>query len=748
MTAKTLNLNQSTLNGTNKKRAVLLPYGCGITRFSCVLPLCITRVFPVYYMRIFICSDTFLHSLEVPEILHSLELACLRCFLTGSGYIVSWCVGHLVGLAEAAAYGEQYKKWSYDSLPILPQEWKYTVASDKEKQFKTLKELMHRADVSEVVNACDAGREGELIFRFVYEMAGCKKPMRRLWISSMEDSAIKEGFSRLKNGEEYDALFASALCRAKADWLIGINATRLFSVLYNHTLNVGRVQTPTLKMLVDRDAAITTFKKEKYYHVRLALSGAEAASERISDKAEADALKTTCEASKAVCTSLVKEKKTAAPPKLFDLTSLQREANRLFGYTAKQTLDLAQALYEKRLLTYPRTDSSYLTDDMGDTAAGIIKLLCGKFPFMAGKDFTPELGKVLNSKKVSDHHAIIPTMELAKTDLAALPESERNILTLAGARLLMATAAPHTFEAVTAVFECDGQSFTARGKTILCEGWKEIDRKYRAALKNKPETDDADSDTEKTLPPFTEGQTFENPAATVTEHDTTPPKPHNEASLLSAMERAGSEDTDPDAERKGLGTPATRAAVIEKLVKGGFVERKGKQLLPTKDGINLVCVLPDTLTSPQLTAEWENNLTQIAKGKADPAAFMEGIEDMARELVKTYPFLSEADKGRFKEEKPELGKCPRCGSPVYEGKKNYYCSNRECSFTMWKNDRFFEERKVTFTPKIAAALLKSGKVNVKKLYSPKTGKTYDGTIVLADTGGKYVNYRIELPKKK
>ena len=449
-------------------------------------------------------------------------------FLIGSGYIVSWCVGHLVGLSEAAAYGEPYKKWSYVSLPILPQEWKYTVAADKEKQFKTLKELMHRADVSEVVNACDAGREGELIFRFVYEMADCKKPMRRLWISSMEEAAIKEGFAHLKNGGDYDTLFASALCRAKADWLIGINATRLFSVLYNHTLNVGRVQTPTLKMLVDRDTAITTFKKEKYYHVRLALSSAEAASEKLSDRSEADKLKAACEASRAVCTSLVKEKKTAAPPKLFDLTSLQREANRLFGYTAKQTLDLAQALYEKRLLTYPRTDSSYLTDDMGDTAAGIIKLLCEKFSFMTGAEFTPELGKVLNSKKVSDHHAIIPTMELAKTDLAALPESERNILTLAGTRLIMATAAPHTFEAVTAVFECAGQSFTARGKTVLSDGWKELDRRYRAALKNKPETDDADSGTEKSLPPFTEGQTFENPTATVTEHDTTPPKPHND----------------------------------------------------------------------------------------------------------------------------------------------------------------------------------------------------------------------------
>ena len=668
-------------------------------------------------------------------------------FLTGSGYIVSWCVGHLVGLAEAAAYGEQYKKWSYDSLPILPQEWKYTVSADKEKQFKTLKELMHRADVSEVVNACDAGREGELIFRFVYEMAGCKKPMRRLWISSMEDSAIKEGFSCLKNGRDYDPLFASALCRAKADWLIGINATRLFSVLYNHTLNVGRVQTPTLKMLVDRDAAITTFKKEKYYHVRLALSGAEAASERISNKAEADALKTTCEASRAVCTSLVKEKKTAAPPKLFDLTSLQREANRLFGYTAKQTLDLAQALYEKRLLTYPRTDSAFLTDDMGETATGIIKVLCEKLSFMEGADFSPEIAKVLNSKKVSDHHAIIPTMELAKADLTALPESERNILTLAGARLLMATAEPHVYEAVTAVFSCADHEFTAKGKAVIAAGWKEIERLYRATLKKKPDSDD-ENELVLDVPDFSEGQTFENPAAKVTEHATTPPKPHNEASLLSAMERAGNEDTDPDAERRGLGTPATRAAVIEKLVKGGFVERKGKQLFPTKDGTNLVCVLPDSLTSPQLTAAWENNLTQIAKGNADPDTFMQGIETMAQELVKTYASVLGEKQELFKTEKTELGKCPRCKSPVYEGKKNYYCSNKECSFAMWKNDRFFEEWKTVFTPKIAAALLKSGKATVKKLYSPKTGKTYDGTVLLADTGGKYVNYKVTISKDK
>ena len=670
-------------------------------------------------------------------------------YIEGNGYLISWCIGHLVQLSEAAAYGEQYKKWSYDSLPILPQEWQYTVAADKGKQFKILKDLMHRADVSEVVNACDAGREGELIFRFVYHQAGCKKPFTRLWISSMENEAIRSGFDNLKDGREYDALYHSALCRAKADWLIGINATRLFSCLYGKTLNVGRVQTPTLKMLVDRDAAITGFQKETYYHVRLTLPGAEAASAKICAADEASRLKAACEASAAVCTSLVKEKKTIAPPKLFDLTSLQREANRIYGYTAKQTLDLAQALYEKKLLTYPRTDSAFLTDDMGETATGIIKVLCEKLSFMEGADFSPEIAKVLNSKKVSDHHAIIPTMELAKADLTALPESERNILTLAGARLLMACAEPHIFEAVTAFFSCAGQEFTAKGKTMLAEGWKGLERRFMATLKKKADTeDDEENALSLDVPPFAEGQTFDNPQAAVTEHFTTPPKPHNEASLLSAMERAGNEETDPDAERRGLGTPATRAAIIEKLVKGGFVERKGKQLIPTKSGIELVCVLPEVLTSPQLTADWENNLTQIAKGNADPDSFMTGIETMTRELVSTYPFLSDKEKERFKEEKPVIGKCPRCGANIYEGRKNYYCANRDCAFTMWKNDRFFEERKVTFSPKIAAALLKDGKAKVKKLYSPKTGKTYDGTILLADTGGKYVNYRIAIQRDR
>ena len=666
-------------------------------------------------------------------------------YFEGGGYLVSWCIGHLISLADAATYNEQFRKWKYDDLPIVPQEWQFIVASGKEQQFSILKDLMHRSDVTEIINACDSGREGELIFRFVYEQANCKKPFSRLWISSMEESAIREGFSNLKDGRGYDNLYQSALCRAKADWLIGINATRLFSILYHKTLNVGRVQTPTLTMLVNRDYAISSFKKEKDHVVRLDVGGVAALSERQDDEAAARQMKAACEKSQAVCTSLKKEKKTVAPPKLFDLTALQREANRLYGFTAKQTLDYAQALYEKRLLTYPRTDSKYITSDMQDSTKELITGLCSLLPFMRDVKLQADLARICDNSKVTDHHAILPTAEFVKTGFSSLAESEKKLMTLVCAKLLCAVAAPYEYEAVTAVFSCAGTDFTARGKTVLAEGWKELERRYRATLKDKPEAEDGENEG-VTLPELSEGQNFPNPAAKVTEHTTTPPKPHSEASLLSAMERAGNGDTDPDAERRGLGTPATRAAVIEKLVKGGFAERKGKQLIPTQNGAALISVLPDMLTSPQLTAEWENNLTQIAKGAADPGEFLSGIEAMARELVQTHAAALDGKKDLFREEKPSVGKCPRCGSPVHEGKKNYYCSNKECAFVMWKNDRFFEERKTAFSAKIAAALLKSGKVNVKKLYSPKTGKTYDGTIVLADTGGKYVNYRIEVQK--
>ena len=660
------------------------------------------------------------------------------CF-EGNGYLVSWCVGHLVSPLDAAGYDPGYKKWRYDDLPILPEPFRYVLVKDKEDAFQNLKRLMDREDVTELVNACDAGREGELIFRLVYEMAGCTKPFSRLWISSMEDAAIREGFGDLRPGAEYDPLYQSALCRQKADWLIGINATRLFSVLYHRTLNVGRVQTPTLAMLVDRDSKITMFRKEKYLHVRLALDGAEAVSERITSPEEAEALRAACAGAEAVCASVTREQKKEAPPRLYDLTTLQREANRVFGYTAKQTLDYAQSLYEKKLLTYPRTDSRFLTADMADTASVVLHLVAQVPPFDGCAEFFPDVSLLVNDEKVSDHHAIIPTVELEKADSSELPVGERNILLLVCCKLLCAAAEPYVYEAVTAIFDCAGQTFTAKGRHILSEGWREIDRIFRTSLKDKPE----DEEEPAPLPDFTEGQTFDRVEAAVTEHFTTPPKAYTEDTLLAAMENAGKEDIPEDVERRGLGTTATRAAILEKLVEAGFVERKGKSLIPTKAGINLVTILPDTLTSPMLTAEWEQKLAAIARGEADPAAFMAGISEMTRDLVKTYSHISEEGQKLFAPEREAVGLCPRCGKPVYEGRKNFYCSDRACQFVMWKNDRFFEQRGKVFTSKIAAALLKDGKAKVKGLRSLRTGKPYDGTIVLADTGGKYVNYRIE-----
>ena len=657
----------------------------------------------------------------------------------GGGYLVSWCIGHLVSFAEAGQYDEKYCKWRYEDLPILPQPWQFIVPDEKKQQFEIVRSLLNRPDVDSVTAATDAGREGELIFRFVYQMAGCTKPVKRLWISSMEDAAIREGFANLRPDSDYDALYQSALCRAKADWLVGINATRLFSVLYHKTLTVGRVQTPTLKMLVDRDAKILRFQKERYYTVGIQSGSLKADSGHIASMDEANTLKSTCAGTSAICTSIKRERKAEQPPKLYDLTTLQREANRLFGFTAKQTLDYAQQLYEKKLLTYPRTDSQYLTEDMGQTAQHLVSDLLWLLPFAQGLDLPPDVDRVLNSKKVSDHHAILPTAEFAKQGFTGLAESECMLMNLVCSKLFCAVAAPHEYETVTAVLSCAGNEFTAKGKTVLVPGWKEIDQRFRSTLKA-----DGEEETEamNTLPELVEGQTF-SVTADILEHFTSPPKAYTEDTLLSAMERAGAEDMPEEAERKGLGTPATRAAILEKLVQMGFVQRKGKQLVPTKDGINLAVVLPESLTSPALTAEWENRLTEIAKGSADPDEFMAEIKAQVRQLVKTYSCISSDKQNLFQSERVIIGKCPRCGENVYEGKKNFYCGNRGCQFVMWKNDRFFEQRKKAFTPKIAAALLKNGKAKIKGLYSEKTGKTYDATVLLADTGGKYVNYRVE-----
>ena len=665
------------------------------------------------------------------------------CF-EGNGLIVSWCVGHLMSPMDAAGYNPAYKKWKYDDLPILPESFRYVLAKGKEDAFQNLKRLMERPDVTELVNACDAGREGELIFRLVYEAAGCSKPFSRLWISSMEDSAIREGFAELRPGGDYDPLYQSALCRQKADWLIGINASRLFSVLYHRTLNVGRVQTPTLAMLVDRDSRITLFRKEKYHHVRLALDGAEAVSEKIAAPEEAETLRAACAGASASCTSVTHEKKKEAPPKLYDLTTLQREANRVFGYTAKQTLDYAQSLYEKKLLTYPRTDSRYLTGDMAETASVVLHLSARVPPFDACPDFFPDVAALVNDRKVSDHHAIIPTLELEKADLSELTVGERNTLLLVCRELLCAAAEPYMYEAVTAAFDCGGHTFTAKGRHILSEGWREIDRIFRASLKEQPE-DEAEPIA---LPDFTEGQTFDQVDASVTEHFTAPPKAYTEDTLLAAMETAGKEDMPEDTERKGLGTPATRAAILEKLVAAGFAERKGKSLIPTKAGINLVTILPDTLTSPMLTAEWEQKLTAIARGEGDPAAFMAGISEMTREMVKTYSHISEEGHKLFAPERETVGLCPRCGKPVYEGKKNFYCSDRSCRFVLWKDDRFWTSRKKELTRKMAADLLKKGRTSVRRMWSEKKGAAYDAVVVLDHTGEKYVRFKLEFPKRK
>ncbi len=665
------------------------------------------------------------------------------CF-EGNGLIVSWCVGHLVSPMDAAGYDPSYKKWRYDDLPILPEPFRYVLAQGKEDAFQNLKRLMERPDVTELVNACDAGREGELIFRLVYEAAGCTKPFSRLWISSMEDAAIREGFADLRPGAEYDPLYQSALCRQKADWLIGINATRLFSVLYHRTLNVGRVQTPTLAMLVDRDWKIGSFKKEKYHHVRLTLEGAEAVSEKIAAPEEAEALRAACAGAAATCTTVSREQKKENPPKLYDLTTLQREANRLFGYTAKQTLDYAQALYEKKLLTYPRTDSRYLTGDMAETASVVLHLAARVSPFDACPVFFPDVSLLVNDGKVSDHHAIIPTLELEKADLSTLPVGERNLLLLVCRELLCAAAEPFVYEAVTATFDCGGHTFTAKGRHVLAQGWRGIDRLFRATLKEQPE-DEAEPPA---LPDFAEGQTFQGVAATVTEHFTAPPKAYTEDTLLSAMESAGKEEMPEDAERKGLGTPATRAAIIEKLVAAGFVERKGKSLIPTKAGVNLVTVLPEPLTSPMLTAEWEQKLTAIARGEGDPTLFLAGITDMAKELVSTYSHISEEGQKLFAPERETVGLCPRCGKPVYEGKKNFACSDRSCGFVLWKDDRFWTSRRKELTKKMAADLMKKGRTSVKGMWSEKKGATYDAVVVLDDTGEKYIRFKLEFPNKR
>ena len=662
-------------------------------------------------------------------------------YLEGNNYIVSWCVGHLVGLADASSYDERFAKWRYSDLPIVPEEWLFEVPKDKQKQFKVLRDLMRDKRVTELVCATDAGREGELIFRLVYKKAGCTKPFKRLWISSLEDSAIREGFAHLRDSGEYDRLYEAALARSKADWIVGINGTRLFSTLYHKKLVVGRVQTPTLAMLVEREGKITTFHKEKYFNVHISKDSLTADMEKVKTEDEAKAIAAACNKKQAVVSSLKKETKTVNPPKLYDLTTLQRESNRYYGFTAQQTLDLVQSLYEKKLLTYPRTDSQFITEDMESTSRQAIGIVSRKLPLFEGITHEPDIGRITNNAKVTDHHAIIPTVQFEKQDLAELPESEQKIIRLIAMRLLSATGEKHIYDETSVTLTCEGYEFKAKGKTVVQDGWKSVERCFKETLKSKEK-----DEPERSLPSLNEKDILSSVVSSFTEHYTSPPKPYTEDTLLSAMETAGNDAFDDDTEKKGLGTPATRAGIIEKLVKGGFVERKGKSLVPTKDGNNLVCVLPEQITSPSMTAEWENTLMQIERGNADAGKFLSGIVGMTSELVKAYPFLSDAEANRFDTGRESIGKCPRCGSPVYVGKGNYYCSNKDCSFCMWEDNKFFSSKKKKLTKKIAAELLDKGWCRVTGLYTPKRPQLYDAVIRLDDTGGKYVSFKMEFDR--
>lgn len=643
-------------------------------------------------------------------------------YLEGNGYLVSWCYGHLAGLSDAESYDSRYKKWRKEDLPILPSPFRFCVSGDKKKQFSLLRELMRRPDVTEIVNACDAGREGELIFRTVYDLAGCSKPMKRLWISSMEDDAIREGFESLLPGEDLNGLYESALCRAKADWLVGINATRFFSLTYGTKLNIGRVMSPTLALLVQRESEITAFVPESYYTVNLDFPEFTAVSEKFMKKDDAVSLESLCQKKEAVVSNIQHWEKSEKAPALYDLTTLQRDANRLLGYTAQQTLDYLQSLYEKKLCTYPRTDSRYLTDDMESSVQPIALCAAGIYGVSAPGEILAE--RVCNSRKVSDHHAILPTLHAGEQPIATLPTGEREILKLISRQVLMAVSEDYRYKEAEVTIFCGGASFKATMKTLREIGWKKYLQK---------------AVQQKWFSGLEVGQVLNPSKVSIQEGKTQPPHHFTEDTLLSAMETAGAKEMPDDAERRGLGTPATRAGILEKLVSTGMVERKKAKkqvnLLPTALGSSLITVLPEQLQSPLLTAEWEQKLSRIQRGELEPEEFLEGITGMLSELIAGYRPVSGADI-LFPSKEKTIGVCPRCGKPVIERSKGFFCTNRDCTFVLWKDSRFFTLKQKALDRKTAQSLLETGRASLKGCISPRTGKSYDASVVLEDDGNR------------
>ena len=667
-------------------------------------------------------------------------------YLEGESCIVSWCLGHLAEYAQPEEYEPKYEKWQFDDLPILPEAWKLKVSKDKKKQFDVLKGLMNRSDVEYLVNGCDAGREGELIFQRVYVLAGCRKPVKRLWISSMEDAAIQKGFQTMKSEEEYKNLCMAAVCRAQADWLIGMNGTRAYTTRYFKRLVVGRVQTPTLAMLAERQERIEHFQKEAFYKVALTDGKLTVVSENIANEEAAELLAALCNGSTAVVTQMKKERKKSFPPKLYDLTSLQREANRYFGYTAKRTLDMLQELYEEKLVTYPRTDSQFVTEDMKDSVEELVEKMPVLLSFVDYGQLGHGIKRVINNAKVSDHHAILPTKEVVEKGIADLPADKKNLMMLICQQLVQATGEEYLYEQTDITVKCQEHDFKSRGKIPVQMGFKEVEKAFKQLCVKAEPVEEKEKET--SIPAgYEEGMRLFPVKAEKTTHYTSPPKPFNEDTLLAAMETAGNKEFDSETEKKGLGTPATRASIIEKLVSSGYAQRKGKQILPSTEGKELVKVMPEYLKSAVMTAEWENRLLMMEKGQITDTQFMGEITSLVRKILEVCREIPEEERRRFQTAREVIGKCPVCGCDVFEGKQNFYCSNRQCDFALWKENRFLGSMEKNLDKKMARELLDKACTHVKGLYSKKKDMKFDADLLLTLEDGK-PRFHLEFPKKK
>ena len=667
-------------------------------------------------------------------------------YLEGESCIVSWCLGHLAEYAQPEEYDPKYEKWQFDDLPILPEAWKLKVSKDKKKQFDVLKGLMNRSDVEYLVNGCDAGREGELIFQRVYVLAGCRKPVKRLWISSMEDAAIQKGFQTMKSEEEYKNLCMAAVCRAQADWLIGMNGTRAYTTRYFKRLVVGRVQTPTLAMLAERQERIEHFQKEAFYKVALTDGKLTVVSENIANEEAADLLVALCNGSTAVVTQMKKERKKSFPPKLYDLTSLQREANRYFGYTAKRTLDMLQELYEEKLVTYPRTDSQFVTEDMKDSVEELVEKMPVLLSFVDYEQLGHGIKRVINNAKVSDHHAILPTKEAVEKGIADLPADKKNLMMLICQQLVQATGEEYLYEQTDITVKCQEHDFKARGKIPVQMGFKEVEKAFKQLCVKAEPVEEKEKET--SIPAgYEEGMRLFPVKAEKTTHYTSPPKPFNEDTLLAAMETAGNKEFDSETEKKGLGTPATRASIIEKLVSSGYAQRKGKQILPSTEGKELVKVMPEYLKSAVMTAEWENQLLMMEKGQITDTQFMGEITSLVRKILEVCREIPEEERRRFQTEREVIGKCLVCGCDVFEGKQNFYCSNRQCDFALWKENRFLGSMEKNLDKKMARELLDKACTHVKGLYSKRKDMKFDADLLLTLEDGK-PRFHLEFQKKK